>query len=120
MRKGIRKQRKKMVSCLCIFMTVILFTGFGAEYAGNLQGEQVYAASEVALNRKTLSMMVGSAYRLKVNKKPAKATVTWESDNKKVATVNKKGKIVGKSKGTCSVYVYIQNGKCATVKVKVN
>lgn len=118
MRKGIRKQRKKMVSCLCIFMTVILFTGFGAEYAGNLQGEQVYAASEVALNRKSLSMMVGSAYRLKVNKKPAKATVTWESDNKKVATVSKNGKVRAKAIGTTKITAKVK-GKKLTCSVKV-
>ena len=82
----------------------------------------------VKVNKKTITIKVGKSKKIKATRKLAKGKIMrehtdkfrYESTNKKVATVNKKGKIVGKSKGTCSVYVYIQNGKCATVKVKVN
>ena len=45
--------------------------------------------------------------------------VCFESSNPKVATVNSKGVIKAKKKGTCTIYVYAQNGVCQTVKVKV-
>lgn len=43
--------------------------------------------------------------------------VRYESTNKKVATVDSKGKITAKKKGTCYVWAYAQNG--ASVKIKV-
>ena len=48
------------------------------------------------------------------------AKFCYESSDTSVATVSSKGKITGKKKGTCSVYIYSQNGcyKKVTVKVK--
>ena len=43
----------------------------------------------------------------------------YESSNKKIATVNKNGKITAKSKGTCYIYAYAQNGVCKKIKVTV-
>jgi hypothetical protein len=45
--------------------------------------------------------------------------IKYESDNKKVATVDKNGKITGKGKGKTTIYVYAQNGLYKTVKVTV-
>ena len=45
--------------------------------------------------------------------------MAYETSNKKIATVSSKGVIKGKSKGTCYVYAYTQNGKFAKVKVTV-
>ncbi len=45
--------------------------------------------------------------------------IKFESDNKKVAVVNTKGVITAKKKGTCTIYVYAQNGVYAKVTVKV-
>ena len=58
---------------------------------------------------------------MKVNKKlPLKnKKLTYVSSNKKVATVDKKGKIKAKKKGKCTIYVYAKNGKRAAVKVTV-
>lgn len=46
--------------------------------------------------------------------------IMYESSNSKVASVNSKGIITAKGKGTCYIYVYAQNGvyKKITVKVK--
>lgn len=41
------------------------------------------------------------------------------SSNKKIATVDSKGKITAKKKGTCYIYVYAQNGMFAKIKVTV-
>ena len=45
--------------------------------------------------------------------------IKFESSNKAIATVNAKGKITGKKKGTATIYVYAQNGLYKTVKVTV-
>lgn len=47
------------------------------------------------------------------------AAIRYESTNKKVATVNSKGKIIAKAKGICYVYVYAQNGVYKRIKVTV-
>ena len=47
------------------------------------------------------------------------AKFRYESSNKKIATVDAKGYIKGKKKGTVKIYVYTQNGICKTIKVKV-
>ena len=43
----------------------------------------------------------------------------YYTENKKVATVSKKGKITAKGKGTCTVYVIANNGVAKKIKVKV-
>ena len=43
-----------------------------------------------------------------------------ESSNPKVATVTKRGVVKGIAKGTAIIYVYSQNGACASVKITVN
>ena len=43
----------------------------------------------------------------------------YESTNTKVATVTKGGKIQPKSKGSCSIYVYAQNGVYKKIKLTV-
>ena len=43
----------------------------------------------------------------------------FESDNSAIATVSRSGKITAKKKGTCTIYVYTQNGLYTTVKVTV-
>lgn len=43
----------------------------------------------------------------------------YESTNKKIATVSKKGVIKGIKKGSCYVYVYTQNGLYKRIKVRV-
>ena len=45
--------------------------------------------------------------------------VSFESSNPKIAAVNSKGVITAKKKGTCTIYVYAQNGVSTKVKVKV-
>ena len=43
----------------------------------------------------------------------------FTSANKKVATVDSKGKITAKASGTCTVFVYARNGYAKEVKVQV-
>lgn len=67
------------------------------------------------------NMTEGQSFTLKVKNKPAKATLTWKSSNKKVATVTKKGvvKAVKKGKATVSVKVKVKGKKTKTLKCVV-
>ena len=47
------------------------------------------------------------------------AKFRYETSNKAIATVDAKGNIKAKKKGTVKIYVYTQNGICKTIKVKV-
>ena len=59
---------------------------------------------------------VAASKKQKVNKHRA---IKYESTNTKIATVNAKGVITGKKKGTCYVYAYSQSGVAAKIKVTV-
>lgn len=77
--------------------------------------------SKVTLNKKT------KIYKLKAKAILASASqgvdvhrpLRYETSNKKVATVDKSGKIKSVSKGKCFVYAYAQNGVYCKVKVTV-
>ena len=43
----------------------------------------------------------------------------YEVSDTSIATVNSKGKLVAKKKGTCYVYIYAQNGVYQKVKVTI-
>ena len=45
--------------------------------------------------------------------------IAFETSNKKIATVSKKGVVKAKAKGTCYVYAYAQNGVAKKIKVTV-
>ncbi len=74
-----------------------------------------------------VSIKVKKTFTLKTTTKPASKKlkikkhrgILYESSNKKIATVNSKGKIKGVKKGSCYVYAYAQNGMCKKIKVTV-
>lgn len=69
-----------------------------------------------ALNKTSISLTVGKTYQLKVN--GTKRTVTWKYANKKIATVNKSGKVTAKGTGTTTITATV-GGKNYTCKVTV-
>ena len=77
-------------------------------------------------NKVTLAKK-GKSFKLKAKavkeSKKLKANVhrkvRYESSDKKIATVDSKGKIKAKKKGTCYVYAYAQNGAYSKIKVTV-
>ncbi len=81
--------------------------------------------TKVTLNRKSLNLKKGKTKKVKATLKAGSLKVkihrkvAFESSNAAVATVSKSGKIKARSKGTCYVYAYAQNGLCAKVKVVV-
>ena len=90
-------------------------------------GGKVGNYSSVKVNKKNVTLKTKKTFKIKATavKSSAKLKVKkhralkYESSNPAVATVSSKGVIKAKSKGTCTIYVYTQNGKCAKIKVKV-
>ncbi len=81
----------------------------------------------VKVNKSKISLKKGKTAKIKakevkkISSKKIKRhrKLCYESSNTKIATVSKTGKIIAKSKGTCYVYVYAQNGVSKKVKVTV-
>lgn len=80
--------------------------------------------TKVKLNRTILKLNKGKSYQLKATVTPTNATnkkLTWSSNRKSVATVNSKGKVTAKKKGTALIKAIAKDGskKSATCKVTV-
>lgn len=82
-------------------------------------------AKSIKVNKTKLSLKKGKTFTIKASEVKEKKKINrhrkiaFESSNKKIATVNSKGKVTAKKKGTCYIYVYAQNGVSKKVKVKV-
>lgn len=77
--------------------------------------------SSIKLNKSTLSLKVGESETLTVEVTPKSTStkLTWSTDNKSVATVDKNGKVTAKKGGTATIAVKTANGKTAECKVTV-
>jgi hypothetical protein len=67
----------------------------------------VKAASRLELTNGSLSLFVGESYVLKATN--TKQTVKWSSSNKKIATVDSKGKVTAKKKGYVNITAKVGN-----------
>ena len=84
-------------------------------------------AKSVKVNKAKVKIKKGKKFKIKAKlvkispkkKVPNHRKLSYESTNKKIATVSKKGVIKGKKKGTCYVYVYAENGISKKVNVTV-
>ena len=67
------------------------------------------------------SFEMGSTLTLKATMTPSSSTdkLTWTSSNKKVASVDKNGKVKALKKGTATITVKTTSGKKATCKITV-
>ena len=85
--------------------------------------ESAFSISARGLKNNTLTIKKGKSIKLKVkykkSKNKKKNKVKYRSTNKKVFTINKKGKIRAKRKGKALAIVRV-NGKTRKVKVIVN
>ena len=115
----IENGRKKYVAAS---PTVHAFTANGTKTQTN--------AKSVTVEKTKISVKKGKTKQIKADVKKVKSKLSLMSKshaaklrylctNKKIATVNKKGKIRGVSKGSCYVYVYAHNGVSKTIKVTV-
>ena len=67
-----------------------------------------------SLKLKTSVIKASKKLKLKKHRK-----IAFESGNTKIATVNSKGIIKARKKGTCYIFVYAQNGVFKKIKVTV-
>ena len=117
----IQKEIVVILKKYCKFLLYIHVTRKGGKN-GNYKG-----VTTAAKNNK-VSLKKGATFKLKAKAvaQSAKLTVKqhrslrYESSNKKIATVNSKGKITAKKKGTCYIYVYAQSGAFKKIKVTVS
>lgn len=72
---------------------------------------------ELKVEKSKIKLAVKKKHIIECSVKPA-AKVTYQSSNKKIATVSKSGKIKAKRKGTCKIYVKA-HGITKTIKLTV-
>ena len=84
---------------------------------------KVKSVAGTNLPAKQLTLKKGKSFTLKtkvsVSGKKVSKAVTYKTSNKKVATVNAKGKITAKKKGTATITIYSKADKKKTCKIKV-
>ncbi|MBO5372955.1 MAG: Ig-like domain-containing protein [Lachnospiraceae bacterium] len=81
----------------------------------------------IKVKQKTITVKVGKKKKIKATRIMPKGgkmrdhvdKFRYESTNKKIATIDKKGKIKAKKPGTCYAFVYLQNGIYQRIKIKV-
>ena len=114
MKKSMRK-----ILAVCLMLAMVL-TAVNVPAA---TAKKIVVGKSIKLNKKKATIEVGKKLTLKATVKPKKATVTWASSKKKVATVNAKGKVVAKKAGKADITatITLANGKTkkATCKVTV-
>ena len=92
--------KKVVVLLLCAFV-IASFT--------SLDAMKVYGASKIKLNKTSVFVVKGKSIQLRV--KGTKAKVKWFSKSKKIAVVNRYGKVKGKSVGTVYIIAKLKGKK---------
>lgn len=87
---------------------------FSLAFAMMMSVTPVSAAAKPTLSAKAKTISVGDKTTLTVKNKPAKATYSFTSSNKKVATVTKSGAVTGKKVGTTTITCNVKNGSKTT------
>ena len=92
--------KKVVVLLLCAFV-IASFT--------SLDAMKTYGASKIKLNKTSAFVVKGKSIQLRV--KGTKAKVKWFSKSKKIAVVNRYGKVKGKSIGTVYIIAKVKGKK---------
>lgn len=103
----IRMKKKKNLLCFVLLISLIFTMAFGS----------VTVSAAPKLNRTKVTLLKGEKTTLKVT--GTKQKVAWRSSKKSVATVNSKGQVVAKNKGSATIYAKVSKKtyKCV-VKVE--
>jgi uncharacterized protein YjdB len=75
------------------------------------------AATKPALTKNSRNILVGDLYDLGVKNAPKGSTYVWKTSNKKIATVDKNGVVVAKSKGKATITCTVTDPKKKTYKL---
>jgi hypothetical protein len=94
--------------------------GLNENYYGDYTYFGNFTADESASLELGISLVKGKSVQLAgMFENCTDKSLTWKSSNKKVATVNKNGKVTAKKKGTVTIKAYNKSGLVAKIKVKV-
>lgn len=101
-------------------ITVIMKSGAKAKCKVTVQKGKV-VTKKLKLSKSKYTLKKGKSLSLIVSRNPITATekLTWSTSNKKVATVDKKGKVKAKKKGKATITVKSANGKKAKCTITV-
>ena len=89
------------------------------------KGGKYGVAKSVKINKTSKKLAVSKTFKIKASevkldkKIRQHREIKYESDNSNIATVNNKGVVKAKQKGTCNIYVYAQNGVYKKIKITV-
>ncbi|MCH5202945.1 MAG: Ig-like domain-containing protein [Oscillospiraceae bacterium] len=78
--------------------------------------------TSIKLNKKSKTMKKGESFNLKAAVNPKKADnkkLTWQSSNKRIATVTQKGRVTAKKAGKCTIKAIAKDGSGTFVKCKI-
>lgn len=118
--KNVGGKKSAIISSKPIYVTT------SAGKYGNPKSVKIQKLGNSKKNLTQVTIKKGKTIRISAKVEKEKKTLKtyrklgYETSNKKIATVTSKGIIKGIKKGTCYVYVYVQNGVYRKVKVVVN
>ena len=75
--------------------------------------------TEIKLNKTAVNIGVKQKYTLTADVMPVAQNITWSTDNKEIATVDKNGIVTGKKNGIAYITATAQDGTTAVCKVNV-
>ncbi len=101
-------------------ITAVSRKGAKASCKVTVQKGQV-ATKKLSLKKTSEVLKKGRSMTVKVTRTPLTATdkLTFRSSNPKIVSVNAKGKITAKKKGTVTITIRSSKGKTAKIKIKV-
>lgn len=105
---GMKKKLKKLLALLLSILTVTTLI--------RTTELTVEAAAKPRLDKKSVSIVIGGASKIKVKSAPKSAKVTYKSAKKSIATVSKQGKVKGIKSGTTKITVSVKK-KSKTTKL---
>lgn len=108
------KIKNNFIKILFIVIAISLTT---PNLALSVNNVATVEAAAIKLNKTNLTLIKGNSFQLKL--KNSKAKIKWTSSNKKIATVNKNGKVIAKKAGEATISAIVDNTTyTCTVNVK--
>lgn len=99
---------KQKIIAVCLLAAVTL--------SSTAPGETAKAAAKPKLKTTKITVSVKKSKTIKVEK-TGKFKISFQSKNKKIATVSSKGKVTGQKKGSTKIIVYYKKGKASKMKL---